>query len=266
MRAPTDAQWTSQTPSRSHCDEIGVIEAPEHAKPRCWSWPRFARYTILLVVVYFASQVIGVMVAMIVSIVRQGGSIHDRPTLDINTVLGPAIVASAVICIPLVRYLVGRCELRPWAFLGMRRCPARYIVVSGIGMIALLMAMDAVSTAIGRPIVSPFMEDAYASAASPLLLFLAFVIAAPLCEELLFRGFLFGGLRACGTGVWVAVAVVSLVFASIHTQYDWYDGTAVLLIGLVLVAVRVHSGSLIPSIFMHGLTNTIAFTQAALLS
>lgn len=116
-------------------------------------------------------------------------------------------------------------------------------MLSGVSMVDLIMAMDLASRVAGRPIVSPFMADAYASAASPMLLFVAFVIAAPLCEELLFRGFLFGGLRACGTRLWVVVAVVSFVFASIHTQYDWFDGTAVLLVAFALIGARVHSGS-----------------------
>jgi uncharacterized protein len=243
-----------------------MIPSAEHQKPRCWAWPRFALHTGLLAFVYFATQVVGVAVAMTVSLVRQGGVVSAIPDFDVNAVLAPIIVASALTCIPLVRYLAGRCESRPWEFLGLRPCSARYIMLSGVAMVALITALDLASRAVGRPLVSDFMADAYAAAASPLLLFGALVIAAPLCEELLFRGFLFGGLRACGTRVWVAVAIVSLVFASVHTQYDWYDGTSILLIGLALIGARVHSGSVIPSMFMHSLTNAIAFTQAALWS
>lgn len=79
-----------------------MIESSPHEKPRCWGWRRFALYTGLLAVVYFASQVIGVVVAMTLSIVREGGSVKDLPEFDINAALGPVIVS----CCPASRWSI----------------------------------------------------------------------------------------------------------------------------------------------------------------
>lgn len=89
------------------------------------------------------------------------------------------------------------------------------------------------------------------------LAFIGLVVIAPVAEELLFRGYLFGKLRASGVKVWVAVVATSLLFAIVHFQGN--VGVDVFALGIVLALLRVFSKSLWPSIMLHMLKNGIAY-------
>jgi membrane protease YdiL (CAAX protease family) len=132
-------------------------------------------------------------------------------------------------------------------------------------MAVFIAAWDWAGAALGQP-AAKFMVEAYASARFPTLLFVALVVAAPIFEELFFRGFLFGGLLACGAPLWVTVAVVSVAFAALHIQYDAFDIASVLLSGLLFVAARVKFDSIVPCIAMHSFANAVGFVEVAFLN
>ena len=83
-------------------------------------------------------------------------------------------------------------------------------------------------------------------------------------EELVFRGFLFEGLRHSRLGNAGAIILASAVWASIHLQYEWFYVGQILVLGLLLGAARLFTRSLVPSILMHALVNGIATLQVAL--
>lgn len=89
------------------------------------------------------------------------------------------------------------------------------------------------------------------------LAFIGLVIVAPIAEEVLFRGYLFGKLRAARVKTWIAVVVVSLIFAVAHFQGN--VGVDTFALSIVLCLLRVFSGSLWPSIMLHMLKNGVAF-------
>jgi membrane protease YdiL (CAAX protease family) len=177
-------------------------------------------------------------------------------------VLSLATCASAIVTVPAVRLLTGTVEERPWSFLGLRRVSGRAILVSCAATAAFIVIWEVVSALLQRP-PTPFMIAIYDTARFPALLAVVLVVVAPLTEELLFRGFLFAGLRASGTPVGIAALVVSLLFGAIHTQYDVYDTASVFLMGLLFMAARVRFDSIVPSIAMHSLANAISFFLVA---
>lgn len=92
------------------------------------------------------------------------------------------------------------------------------------------------------------------------LLALLVVGVAPLVEELVFRGVLLSGL-ASRMPIWTAVVVSALIFGAAHLPdfgYAWYPVPALVLLGLALGWLRVHSRSLWPSIVMHASNNFFA--------
>lgn len=99
--------------------------------------------------------------------------------------------------------------------------------------------------------------ESVASTYEYVLAFIGLVIVAPVAEELLFRGYLFGKLRSAGIKTWVSVLVTSLLFAVAHFQGN--VGVDVFALGIVLALLRVFSGSLWPSIMLHMLKNGIAY-------
>jgi membrane protease YdiL (CAAX protease family) len=92
-----------------------------------------------------------------------------------------------------------------------------------------------------------------------LLMMVAVVIAAPLVEELVFRGFLFDTLGKA-LPVPVVWVLTSLLFAAYHM--DPPHVIAVILIGLFLGWLRVVSGSIVPSMIAHAVNNGLATGMA----
>lgn len=89
-----------------------------------------------------------------------------------------------------------------------------------------------------------------------ILAFVTLVIIAPIAEEVLFRGYLFGLLKRY-VPVWVAVVVSSVLFGAVHGSWNVAIDTFAL--GVVLCILREVSGTIYPSILLHMLKNGIAF-------
>ncbi|HEY9231276.1 MAG TPA: CPBP family intramembrane glutamic endopeptidase [Blastocatellia bacterium] len=84
--------------------------------------------------------------------------------------------------------------------------------------------------------------------------------SAPLVEEIVYRGVLFGGLRKRFSAV-TTVIVVTLLFAGIHVpQYwgAWASIAGLMLLSLVLTVVRATSKTLLPCIVIHFINNAVA--------
>lgn len=86
---------------------------------------------------------------------------------------------------------------------------------------------------------------------------LAFV--APLAEELLFRGFMFGVL-AERIGPWWGALGAGSVFGLVHVAGSPVTTVVVLaILGVVLCLLFWRTGSLLPCIALHAANNAIAF-------
>lgn len=88
------------------------------------------------------------------------------------------------------------------------------------------------------------------------LAFITLVIIAPIAEEVLVRGYLYGKMRAA-TGLVIAAIVTSLLFSLMHFQ--WNVALNVLPLGLVMVGLREMTGSIWAGIFLHMLKNGVAY-------
>jgi membrane protease YdiL (CAAX protease family) len=89
-----------------------------------------------------------------------------------------------------------------------------------------------------------------------ILAFFSLVILAPVAEEVLFRGYLFGKLKKF-VPIWAAILLTSLLFAVVH--FSWNVGVDVFALSIILCLLRQLSGSLWPSILLHMLKNGVAF-------
>lgn len=89
---------------------------------------------------------------------------------------------------------------------------------------------------------------------------------APICEELFFRGFVFGALRHLhmrvagrDLGVWVAAIVTGVLFGAVHLSSAPIQYLIPLgFLGFVLCIVRWQTGSLYPCIALHSANNALA--------
>lgn len=78
------------------------------------------------------------------------------------------------------------------------------------------------------------------------------VVFAPFCEEIIFRGYLYGVLKRFG-GIWCAVLVSAMLFSAIHI--DFATLPALFVFGIFLALAYERFGSLKVPLFMHATFN-----------
>lgn len=119
--------------------------------------------------------------------------------------------------------------------------PAAFVYVSVVGSDA--------STALG---------DVFAGARAswPIAVIVLFVVVlvAPFCEEVVYRGMLWGALER-RWGRWAALAVSTIVFALAHLEFTRFPLLVVVAIPIGLA--RLFSGGLLASIVAHQVTNVL---------
>jgi membrane protease YdiL (CAAX protease family) len=175
---------------------------------------------------------------------------------------GVAVMLVIFVSTPIQVLLLGLFAM--WAganaadYLGLT-LPRRNEVVFGIiAVAAVIVAGNAISWLLDQNIVTSFQSDIYrtASAAGRLpWLWLAVVVATPIGEETLFRGFLFRGWLRSPRDAWPTIIVTALLWALTHVQYDWYVTGQVFTFGLLLGWMRWCTGSTIVTILLHALIN-----------
>jgi membrane protease YdiL (CAAX protease family) len=95
-----------------------------------------------------------------------------------------------------------------------------------------------------------------------ILAFLSLVVIAPIAEEVLFRGYLFGKLKNI-VPIWLAVLVTSIIFGVFHLinsgNFAWNLAIDTFVLSIVLCLLRVMTGNIWASILLHMVKNGIAF-------
>lgn len=150
-------------------------------------------------------------------------------------------------------------------YLGLRTVAIKEVSRWMAAVLVCAAVFDGLSMVLGRPIVPEFSSMAYASADPVWILWIAFVIAGPLFEEMFFRGFLLEGFRSSFLGPIGAVVLTSASWAAIHIQYVAYDISSIFVLGCLLGAARIQTGSVLLPFGMHALVNLMATSEAALL-
>jgi hypothetical protein len=152
-------------------------------------------------------------------------------------------------------------------YLGLIRPRGRDLGLGLVGLITIYLAFWLVFYLVGN---SPsryavnLYRDALTSGSLPLLL-LGLVVAAPLGEELLIRGFLFRGWAASRLGPTSAIVLTALVWTFLHTKYDWLVLFQIFCIGVLYGWVRRRGGSTTATMILHAGQNAWSFAYFLLL-
>ena len=216
-----------------------------------------------VILAFLLSAIAGFVVVLIwrPEAIMSGGSdmLKDGPLISITT------VASAVAQIGMLALAAKLARWPASEYLGLVRPAIRPALIAILILIVFLFGYDALTYLLGRDIVTPFQVDTYRTArdgGTLPLLWLTFVVVAPVAEEIMFRGFLFRGWVRSESSAIPAILVISLLFAAIHVQYDWFGMLQVFFIGLLLAIARWLSGSTLLTILMHVLINFWATVQS----
>ena len=217
-------------------------------------------WTALAALAIGATRAIGVAVARQVVGLRGvlDGLASDGALLALATLATLPVVLAPVLLLVRIR------GWRAGDYLALRPATGRAVVLANSGLILGLALSAGLTIVLDRPIIIPIRAEAIF--ATPLwLLSLAVVVAAPILEEVLFRGFLYRGLAdSPRLGPGMAIGITAIAWSALHVEHDLYGIATVYLIGLYLGAVRHYSGSLVLTIFLHGVANTVAVAEAVI--
>jgi membrane protease YdiL (CAAX protease family) len=133
-------------------------------------------------------------------------------------------------------------------------------------MFAMLLAYYAGAVLFSALVVQPEQEDigkelgvCNPGVGIAIAAVLIIVVAAPLTEELFFRGFFFAGLRSRWS-LWPSAIVSGAVFGLVHAPTGPTAAIPLAGLGVGLAWLYERSGSLWPSITAHFLNNGLAIS------
>ena len=186
-------------------------------------------------------------------------------TINLGLLISLSVIISSVVCIALVIvFIKARRGDTVAGYLGLKAISAKAALVSLVVLVGFIAIQVLVNIVFEVPAESDIMVDAYASSVWPALFWIAVIVVGPVFEEVLFRGFLFEGLRYSRIGVIGAVIVTSLVWAVSHLQYGLFQIAWIFVFGVILGIMRYSTGSLWAPTIMHVSNNLIAVLFIAL--
>lgn len=152
--------------------------------------------------------------------------------------------------------------LRKYSFLGNLGRALAFIVPGMVGILMIsVITLPFIQKWLGLDAASPqIMIKALQSGIDPLtgvLTFFSACVAAPLMEELIFRGFLYGVAKRFTHTSYAALAS-ALFFALIHSNVMSF--LPLTLLGLLFVAAYEYTRSLLVPVLMHMVFNTVQLT------
>ena len=158
---------------------------------------------------------------------------------------------------------IGGRKVRSWQF-GLRppRLRLLWTVLLPIGLFVAFVIFSVIWAGIlDESTKEKILEQLGANEGTSLLLLSAALtcVIAPICEEFLFRGFIFTALRNW-KGTWPAAIVTGLLFGGVHVgSAPVVDLVPLAFLGFGLCLLYRITGSLYPCIAAHALNNSIAY-------
>lgn len=219
----------------------------------------------------FAAVLLGIGIWVTASIVvaivaGASGSSLSHPTPAISLVLDFVFDLSFVGAVLYFTLFQGGARAEDFGFRRVRLGLAvGAFFTAGVGYYVLTLIYASVFALHGKDKLPSELDVTHSTAA--LVAAAVFVCAvAPMCEELFFRGFVFGALRRMRVvvagrelGTWIAAAITGVLFGLVHTgsaspQYLVPLG----LLGFILCLLRWRTGSLYPCMALHSVNNALA--------
>lgn len=239
---------------------------------------------IVVFAIYLISQIIAALLINIYPIIRHWNSNQASQWIN-NSVMAQFLVTVIIEALSVyLLYLFLKRRKSNFKSIGLNRKPklsdlgymvGGFLVYFGI----FWLALTAVTKAIPQFNATQKQDIGFSSSTygSELwLVFISLVILPPIVEEMLFRGFLYTGLRSARWsnlnpfGLFskypkiVAAIITSLIFASLHLLESnsgllWVAGLDTFILSLVLVWLREKTDSLYASMGVHMIKNFLAF-------
>lgn len=247
-----------------------IESAPGLPSPRVWGPWATIGWATLVVVLMVVTQTVVLIGFIVVTAAATGRESPDqigqlaRSLVNHGVFLSVATFSTTLICSAAV---IGIVKLKRGSrlkhYLGLIAPNGSQLLRWVVVTTGFCLAFDLVTALLKRPLLPDFMTKAYASIGSPWILWLAVIVAAPLFEELFFRGFIIKGLAQSRVRWQGAVVISSGLWSLIHLQYNSYELVFVFVLGLILGVARVKTGSTLLTFLLHLLVNLAAMIEVA---
>jgi membrane protease YdiL (CAAX protease family) len=175
---------------------------------------------------------------------------------------GAGYIVASTLAIAVVWYAI-RIADRDFAEYLALNWPSPGELLRALAITAMLLLVEVLTiSAVGPTAVS---HNPYVNANWGLLIFLiSQCIAVPVAEEFVVRGFMFRGWSQSFLGPVGSIVLTSILWASIHTQYDWFWRFWIFVSGLALGHFRWRSNSTWLTVMIHSAINIAAFCTVGL--
>jgi membrane protease YdiL (CAAX protease family) len=227
-------------------------------------WPVWTGFVALLAALVLAA--VGGLIVDIPAVIAgvKVSPSHTPPGLELADTAAQDVVF--VLTAVLFAQLGGR-TVRSWQF-GLRPTPWRRAIVS----IVLLFVAFLLFAAVWIAVLDRFgvnvekeklLEQLGANEGAALLALSALLttVIAPICEEMLFRGYIFAALSKW-RGWLPGAAITAVLFGGVHAgSAPVEDLVPLAALGFLLCALYRYTRSLYPCIAAHSLNNSFAFGQ-----
>src|SRR6267142_1121231 len=194
---------------------------------------------------------IGLFVAVYLPAFVTATLVRPRIEIAIPLVIGITLSVALILMLLLARRPAGIAEF------GFSIPNSRFIMIAGAFGLALGLAAVLLSRLFpSRP---PFDVSGF----TPWMIWLFFVVGAPIQEEIIFRGLIQSMLERgwtitfseCGSSLSSAVVFTAALFGIIHLASGAAVAAGAIVLGLVAGELRRRSGSLLPAVIVHALFN-----------
>ena len=122
-------------------------------------------------------------------------------------------------------------------------------------LVAFLIVTDLAAEMLRIDLGGDSMTELFKTTHPAWLFWIAAVLAAPLFEEVLFRGLLFRGFQASFLGTGGTIVLTALLWAAMHLQYNLYGMGFIAAVGMLFGTARARTGSLIVPMALHAALN-----------
>ncbi|MGY3445070.1 MULTISPECIES: CPBP family intramembrane glutamic endopeptidase [unclassified Bradyrhizobium] len=240
--------------------ENAGAQTPASAPPRTWDFAGTAFVVLIAYAIYVLAG--GFAVAFIVALQDGVATMSPAQFQDFAAQgrwQGPAIIIASPLAIG-VLWIAIRMAGRGFAEYLALNWPSRNELVRALVFMAIIMVAESWSGfLIGSEDGTP---DSFLIVKGPgglLTLLVAVCIAVPIMEELVVRGFMFRGWSQSFLGPTGAIVLTSVVWAMMHTQYDWFWRFWIFVSGLALGYFRWRSNSTWLTVIVHSAMNMVCF-------
>jgi membrane protease YdiL (CAAX protease family) len=223
-------------------------------------WQKVIGLMLWVVISFFVAQAILMLAALLLR--AFGISLQYVNQTMLQTVAAALIYVLTLIIVVGVPWWVNKSGTNKKE-LGLSRLPSWLDIGLAPAGLVIYLILTAIFTMMASTIPgfdpNQLQETGFANLSFRYEYFLAFitlVIIAPLAEETLFRGYLYGKLRKY-MPVWLAVLLTSGLFGAVHGQ--WNVAVDVFALSLVLCTLREITGNIWASFLLHMLKNGIAY-------